>query len=129
MRVFVAGSFLDKEKVRKVQAALRQAGHEITHDWTQHDGTDDPRILREQALADEKGVRDAQVLIVVLPGRFGTHAEVGMALISRKPVIFVGNQGDMECLYFHHPLAMRVESIDECVMLLNMLCEKYGRLQ
>jgi hypothetical protein len=54
------------------------------------------------------GVVEADIVIVLLPGGRGTHAELGAALALAKPValhtndsgIFVGPE---TCAFYHHP--------------------------
>jgi hypothetical protein len=65
--------------------ALKAHGWERTFDWTDQDYG--PERYADVALAELAGVRDADVLIVLLPGGYGTHVEIGAALALGKPVI------------------------------------------
>jgi hypothetical protein len=59
---------------------------------------------------------DAELVVLLLPGRFGTHAELGMALASAEnkrillwsetPAPFDGTEGF--CVFYHHPAVERV---------------------
>jgi nucleoside 2-deoxyribosyltransferase len=82
--------YLATRKDRSTEAApLLEAlttGWERTYTWTDHDlaGPDGYAKIAQAELA---GVREADVLIVLMPGGFGTHVEIGAALALGKPVI------------------------------------------
>ena len=90
MRIYVAGSSREIDRVREVQVALRDFGAEITHDWTEaveRWGSRGSALTAEQraecARADlEDGVAAADVLLVLWPlaGGIGTYIELGFAL-------------------------------------------------
>jgi nucleoside 2-deoxyribosyltransferase len=90
-----------------LSAELKSHGWERTYTWTALDPTktDD---FADVALKEIAGVRDADVLIVLLPGGFGTHVEIGAALALGKPVILhAPDQKTLEtpyrCIFHHHP--------------------------
>jgi nucleoside 2-deoxyribosyltransferase len=87
--------------------ALKAQGWERTFEWTAQDeaSTDGYGEVAEKELA---GVRDADVLIVLLPGGYGTHVEIGAALALGKPVILHSpDQKTLEnpypCVFHYHP--------------------------
>ena len=90
-----------------LSAALQARGWQRTYTWTALDPekTDD---FAEVALKEIAGVRDADVLIVLLPGGFGTHVEIGAALALGKPVILHAPDAQTletpyRCIFHHHP--------------------------
>lgn len=66
--------------------ALKSHGWERTYAWVTGDEATIER-LSEIALKELKGVEEADALIVLLPGGYGTHVEIGAALALGKPVI------------------------------------------
>jgi hypothetical protein len=83
---------------------LVQAGHAITYDWTVHGSVQGPQRIREVAQAELAGIKAADVVIVLLPGGRGTHAELGMALALGKPVIILGDlkdTGGRHCAFYY----------------------------
>jgi len=74
--------YIATKKDREAQAnaiseALKNQGWRRTYTWTaQEPGAEDQhsKIAQDELSA----VRDADVLIVLLPGGFGTHVEIGM---------------------------------------------------
>ncbi len=111
--------YLATQKDRGEQAAplveaLKAHGWERTFDWTNQDGAG-PKGHADIALAELAGVREADVLIVLLPGGFGTHVEIGAALALGKPVIlYAPDNKTLEtpyrCPFHYHPLVKRLVS-------------------
>jgi hypothetical protein len=95
MRIYTAANFALYERVRAFNQALRDAGHEITHDWSigpEFDESGHPRIKvekeipldeqRRHAILDREGVLSADVVIFLADegSPFGAVLEVGMAM-------------------------------------------------
>ena len=96
MKIYIASRLENYLQVQAVRDALVSAGHVITYDWTRHgsvQGQGEAR-LREVAANELNGVRDADLVVVLLPGGRGTHAELGMANVLGKPVILFSNADD-----------------------------------
>jgi nucleoside 2-deoxyribosyltransferase len=60
-------------------------------------------------LAEIAAVREADALVVLLPGGYGTHVEIGAALALEKPVILhAPNRETLDmpypCIFHYHPL-------------------------
>jgi len=118
MKFYVASGVSNAEKVNLAAAALNAAGHERTYDWTGHGDVSksEPDFKRHVAASESRGVLDAELVVLLLPGRFGTHAELGMALASAEnkrillwsesPAPFDGTEGF--CVFYHHPAVERV---------------------
>ncbi|PKM41331.1 MAG: hypothetical protein CVV04_02455 [Firmicutes bacterium HGW-Firmicutes-9] len=118
MKFYVASGVSNAEKVNLAAAALNAAGHERTYDWTGHGDVSkaEPEFKRHVASSESRGVLDAELVVLLLPGRFGTHAELGMALASAEnkrillwsesPSPFDGTEGF--CVFYHHPAVERV---------------------
>ena len=118
MKFYVASGVSNAEKVNLAAAALNAAGHERTYDWTGHGDVSkaEPEFKRHVASSESRGVLDAELVVLLLPGRFGTHAELGMALASAEnkrillwsesPAPFDGTEGF--CVFYHHPAVERV---------------------
>jgi nucleoside 2-deoxyribosyltransferase len=104
--------FLSTRKDRSAEAdalsaSLKSHGWERTFAWTGEDnaGTEGHAAV---AVAELKGVRDADVLVVLLPGGYGTHVEIGAALALGKPVILhAPDRKTLEtpypCVFHYHP--------------------------
>ena len=93
-------------------------GHEITYDWTVHGPVwahgDTPKQrmdrIQEVAILERQGVEQADIVIALLPGGRGTHAEIGMALALGKPTLIQSEDWrdfaahPNTCAFYHDPL-------------------------
>jgi hypothetical protein len=94
--------------------ALQTRGWECTYEWTTLKGIG-PAEYSAVAQAEIDGIRQADVVIVLLPGGFGTHAEIGAALAFRKPIILHSpNRAVLEapypCVFHYHPMVKLIVS-------------------
>ena len=108
--------------MRVAHEALRDAGHEITLDWTTHGkqsfaGKSAPRN-REYAIADVEGVKAAESYVLLLGERAstGAHIELGVALgnDTTNYVLLVG-EIQHSTLFYDHPKALNVATINSVV--------------
>lgn len=118
MKYYVASGVSNAEKVNQAAAALNAAGHERTYDWTGHGDVSkaDPEFKRHVASSELRGVLEAELVVLLLPGRFGTHAELGIAIAtygnkrillwSETSAPFDGTEGF--CVFYHHPAVERI---------------------
>ena len=102
---------------------LKRHGWKQTFDWASQD-QEGPTEYKDIALAELAGVRSADVLIVLLPGGYGTHVEIGAALALGKPVVLhAPDRKTLEtpypCIFHYHPSVTLLvsESIDVAAVL------------
>src|SRR5260370_31106916 len=118
-----------KDRSREADALsekLQARGWKRTYKWTALYG-EGPDGHAKVALKELEGVRKPDVLIVLLPGGFGTHVEIGAALALGKPVILHSpNRETLEtpypCVFHHHPSVKRLisETLELEVLLAHM---------
>jgi hypothetical protein len=132
-KFYIASGLDNAGQVRQVAETLKAAGWTHTYDWTVHGSVagKGPDVFVETAAAEVLGVRDADVVIVLLPGGRGTHAELGVALgeavwreatgfemgvciYSPTPEKDFGT-GRTTCAFYHHPNVQRFDDLDEMV--------------
>lgn len=100
MRVYVASKFENTKAVREAQAALKDDGHIISHDWTFENaealaGSALEAYLQGCAERDMEGVINADALLLInYTGCAGAYVELGMALASGRFVVVIDG---------HHP--------------------------
>ena len=118
--------YLSTRKDRGAQAvvlleALETQGWERTLDWTAQKSVG-PDGYADIAMAEIAAVREADVLVVLLPGGYGTHVEIGAALALGKPVILhAPDRKTLDtpypCIFHYHPrvklLVSEVLDVDE----------------
>ncbi len=100
LRVYVAGSSRELDRVRLAMDKLRFAGVAITHDWTDsvlEVGSANPEGATQAdraqwAWEDLRGVKDADILWVLWPDYVsaGACVELGYAFALNKRVIISG---------------------------------------
>jgi nucleoside 2-deoxyribosyltransferase len=123
--------YLATQKDRAAQAeaiseAMKAHGWERTFTWTGHD-EGSLEAYAKTAVAELNGVREADVLIVLLPGGFGTHVEIGAALAMGKPVILHAPDRKIletpyPCVFHYHPGVKLLisKAVDVEVLLANI---------
>ncbi len=115
MKIYLASSFLNKENARTAMDMLENAGHTITSDWTQNVPVPIEVDLVRESVQDLQGVKDADVFVMLWPGRMGSNAELGAALALGKPVILIGGINKSSSVYFNHPLVRVVATITDAI--------------
>lgn len=95
MQIYLAGAWVDRERLRSVMDQIEGMGHRITHDWSTYESQwmndVEPRNFQRQqdcALRDINGIISADLIIAVMdkddyPYR-GTNTELGCALGLRE---------------------------------------------
>jgi nucleoside 2-deoxyribosyltransferase len=86
-RFYISTSWLNRDKAQELAEKIELFGGEITFKWWEIEDTEDKDILREVGLLDLEGVKKAETVVVLLPGREGTHIEIGVALACNKKTI------------------------------------------
>lgn len=116
LRYYIATRFANKGGHCALHRELNSRGHSLTFDWTLLErattlGADSLAII---AGLEARGVREADVVIGLLPGGRGTHCELGMALALRVPVVLYSEDltesqllgpstaDSAGCLFYHH---------------------------
>lgn len=99
-----------------VRDALSICGHEITYDWTLHGSVKSvsKERLREVAALELDGVSKADFVVVLLPGGYGTHIELGFSIATGKKIFLhcedplVFELGPQTNVFYHHPDVTRL---------------------
>ena len=118
MQYYVASGVPNAARVNLVADVLNEKGYARTYDWTTHGSVADAPDAVKRAVAEREaqGVMDAELVVLLLPGRFGTHAELGTAIAtaqnkrillwSETDAPFSGENGF--CVFYHHPSVERM---------------------
>ncbi|MFC0188692.1 nucleoside 2-deoxyribosyltransferase [Fictibacillus aquaticus] len=83
---YIGSGFQNIETVRKLAGTLMHEGLRQTYDWTQNDKTTDEEQLCAIGEAEVRGIKDADIIVILLPGGKGTHTELGIAIAEEKKV-------------------------------------------
>lgn len=117
MKFFVSGKVGVENDARKIMRLLEEGGHQITFDWTSikhlRPYDKNAHASREAALAEARGVKDADVLVIVAHEKgVGMFVELGIAIGAGIPVRVIAG-GDSRTMFFHHPLVTRVRDVKD----------------
>ena len=124
MKIYVASKYQERNFIKWLMRLLREAGHEITVDWTDHDlyPADSPlEKMAEFASVDVAGVQECEVFIGVFLVKHhhqGSLVEFGIALGGDKPCLILGNAED-DCIFMNHRLVVRAKDINELISTLK----------
>ena len=101
MRIYVAGKYAEKEEARRVMELIRQRGHTISYDWTQHKEDRTPENLLKAADLDVQGVVTADLVFMLFTdpkyAYRGTFTELGAALATKKRICIVCPHEQASC--------------------------------
>jgi nucleoside 2-deoxyribosyltransferase len=125
MKYYIASRLENAATVRKLATRLNAEGWVQTYDWTQHGSVEGESVERisEVAQAEIQGVKDAELVIVLLPGGRGTHVELGAAIALGKPVFLYAErerhfyQDGRICAFYKHPGVFKVDDFIKDIMI------------
>lgn len=121
-RIYVAGPWIDREKVIPIADKLESLGYTITHKWWEYEGKNQndetPEFLRECAVSDVNGVATADVVLVYNSAKSeGKAVEQGLAIALKVPIVCI-NPGEIKpsSNIFHYlPVYTHVKTIEEAL--------------
>jgi nucleoside 2-deoxyribosyltransferase len=135
MKFYIASGLENAEMVTAFARVLKAYKWTHTYDWTVHGNVqeDGKTRLTEVATKEIKGVVDADVVIVLLPGGRGTHAELGAANALNRPVFIWAESeesfllGGRTCAFYWNRNVTRV--IGDRFKLLEALFEYASKVE
>lgn len=107
MKYYIASSFANKEIVNQTIKSLNNLGFINTYNWTLNEKADNKLKLKKIGLEELNAVKDADILIAILPGGKGTHIEIGIALGCNKTIIIAYFNEELVSIensatFYHH---------------------------
>lgn len=130
MKYYIATTLSRAAEHNVARDAIQEYGYQLTYDWTTHGSVQSvsKERLREVATLEMEAVSAADFLVVLLPGGFGTHVEIGVAL-GRVIPIYIHSE-DPKCFdlgpqtnaFYHHPTVKQIVCpLEELAATLNGL--------
>lgn len=118
MRFYIATGLENALRAKELSVVLSRNGHELTYDWMAQGDVkmQGKERLAEIAFNEVRAVRDAELVVALLPGGKGTHTEIGVAIASRsnKRILIWSENGehfrdeDKCCALYFHPAVERI---------------------
>lgn len=107
MKIYIAAPWSDRSIVPAYAAVLEQASYILTHKWWEvpevGETEDKHEILRQQAILDRRGVKEADVILLINSGKSeGKAVEQGIAVALGKPIVAIGKLGAFSKNVFHY---------------------------
>jgi len=138
-KVYIASTLSNWKRVRSIRDQLADRGVKLTYDWTQWGediygsgtevrpaGIKSDEKLAEIAMGEVNGVRDADAILLVLPGERGSHFELAIAWVARKPIVVLtdGETAPRPTSFHYLPRIERTDNeqvaIDRTIELIEM---------
>jgi nucleoside 2-deoxyribosyltransferase len=104
MKIYVAASWLSRERARVLMTQLEAEDHTITFDWTACVPSDDRATRAIQAKRDLQGVADADALVLLVDENptQGAWVEFGYAIALSVPIIAL-LESSCGCIFLDAP--------------------------
>lgn len=96
-KFYIATALANTLKYEAVRARLQAEGHYLTFDWLEAGAVDQTSVkdMAKRSRDDLGGLSDADCVIVILPGGYGTHVELGYALRMANIKVIIWAEGGL----------------------------------
>lgn len=131
MKYYIATSLSRNLDHNKIRDFLNDLQHEISYDWTSHGSVKSvsKERLQQVATLELNGILESDFVVVLLPGGYGTHVELGYALAINKKIFLHSEDpslfelGPQTNAFYHHPNLTRL-----CCPLKDVATEVHAEL-
>lgn len=87
MKFYIGSGFKNVELVNEFSRKLQSHGWEHTYNWAENLKENETiEDLIEYSKLEQKGIEEADVVIIILPAGRGTHIELGIAMALKKKI-------------------------------------------
>ena len=124
-KVYLAGPWINRDKMPDIAKVLEANGHSITHKWWQYDGEGEQHenleFLRKCAVDDYRGVENADVVLVYNSAKSeGKSVEQGIALALDKRIILWTPSEKPSSNIFHYMRHYKnVKTLDQALEIIR----------
>ena len=93
MKFYIGSGFKNAELVNEFSKKLQNYGWQHTYNWAENIKENETiEDLIEYSKLEQKGIEEADAVIIILPAGRGTHIELGMAIALNKKIYLYSNQ-------------------------------------
>ena len=124
-KIYIGTSLKNAARAKELNLRLQELGIICTYDWTTHGQVHTIEELIKFGIAEEKGVKDADVFLMIFPGRNGSHFEMGLARGLGIPIVLLEETVVEQKTFYHLPGVHKAKTEDEAIaLILNILRHK-----
>lgn len=87
LKFYVSTGYENKERAAELAEVIEAFGGYVTCKWWNLSSAPDTSNLSQIGELEIEGIRNADIMIVMMPGKYGTHTEFGVALALGKKII------------------------------------------
>jgi len=123
MKYYIATSLKRFKDHNLIRDELNKLGHIITYDWSIHGSVKNISLKRLKEVGEEmiNAIKEADFIVVMIPGGKGTHVELGTAIAYNKPIFLhtldpnLLQLGDQTSAFYYHSLMKPINcSLEKC---------------
>lgn len=93
MKFYIGSGFKNAELVNEFSKKLQNYGWQHTYNWAENIKENETiEDLIEYSKLEQKGIEEADAVIIILPAGRGTHIELGMAIALNKKIYLYSSQ-------------------------------------
>lgn len=93
MKFYIGSGFKNVELVNEFSKKLQNYGWKHTFNWTKYiNEYETIEDLIKYSRLEQKGIEEADAVIIILPAGRGTHIELGMAIALNKKIYLYSSQ-------------------------------------
>ncbi len=111
LEIYIISSLHNYKRVLQLQTKLSYHHIGVAYNWACHaedaiNGTQDKSHYNLNRIAKEeiKGVSRADIILLVMPARLGSHFELGIAYQLQKPIVYLDDTDTEENAKWLEPL-------------------------
>lgn len=124
MKIYIAGKFNKKDLIHDIYIKIKEIGHQISYDWTEHKPikpySENQKTAAQYSDNELKGIAECDVFIYLtdekgttLPMEFG--AALILAKTKDKPIVYAVGEFNDKSPWFFNPLVKRRDCIKEVI--------------
>lgn len=125
-KVYIATSLHNAKRANEIREKLESLGIVCTYDWTVHGQVFTEEELTKFGIAEENGVANADVFLMVFPGRCGSHFEMGLARGLGIPIVLLEEVETEQKTFYYLPGVHKTRTEDEAIRIILRILQDKG---
>ena len=114
-KVYIGTSLHNAGRANEIREKLQSLGITCAYNWMVHGQVFTEEELTKFGIAEENGVSEADVFLMVFPGRNGTHFEMGLARGLNIPIVMLEEAEVEQKTFYYLPGIHKAKTEDEAI--------------